>query len=193
MKRNFSKVLCLVLICSFVLSSLPQLFAGYYSQNDLINAIYSDLNSACNIVASGRAYTEIQNARPYLKHAQRLLKKQGVSHCFDHRLDRVIDNAKMEILWNNRHEALQRINLAMRLVENRNANTSSQNNRHRAPYHRNHSAGRTAAGAVIAAPVAVGLGALLVNIFRNFNWGQVSGTQTRVRMPNIPTSVVPMR
>ncbi len=193
MKRNFSKVLCLVLICSFVFSSLPQLFAGYYSQNDLINAIYSDLNSACNIVASGRAYTEIQNARPYLKHAQRLLKKQGVSHCFDHRLDRVIDNAKMEILWNNRHEALQRINLAMRLVENCNANACSQNNHYRTPHHRGHSAGRTAAGAVIAAPVAVGLGALLVNIFRNFNWGQVSGTSTRVRMPNIPSSIVPIR
>lgn len=193
MKRNFSKVLCLVLICSFVFSSLPQLFAGYYSQNDLINAIYSDLNSACNIVASGRAYTEIQNARPYLKHAQRLLKKQGVSHCFDHRLDRVIDNAKMEILWNNRHEALQRINLAMRLVENCNANACSQNNHHRTPHHRGHSAGRTAAGAVIAAPVAVGFGALLVNIFRNFNWGQVSGTSTRVRMPNIPSSIVPIR
>ncbi len=188
MKRNLSKVLCLVLICSFVFSSLPQLFAGYYSQNDLINGIYSDLNNACNIVASGRAYTEIQNARPYLKHAQRLLKKQGVAHCFDRRLDRVIDNAKMEILWNNRHEALERINLAMRLVENHSNSNCSQNS-----YNNGRSAGRTAAGAVIAAPVVVGFGALLVNIFRNFNWGQVSGTPTRVRMPNLPTSVVPMR
>ncbi len=189
MKRNFSKVLCLVIICSFVFSSLPQAFAGYYSQNDLINAIYSDLNNACSIVAGGRAYTEIQNARPYLKHARRLLKKQGVSHCFDRRLDRVIDNAKMEILWNNRNEALERINLAMRLVENRTGNGCSQRN----SYNNGRSNGRTAAGAIIAAPVAVGLGALLVNVFRNFNWGQVSGTSTRVRMPNIPGSVVPMR
>lgn len=164
--------------------------AGYYSQSDLVNGIYSDLNAACNIVASGRAYTEIQNARPYLSHAQRLLKKQGVSHCFERRLDRVIDSAKMEILWNNRHEALDSINRAMRIVEKSNNNSCSQNHH---SHHNGHSHGRTAAGALIAAPVAMGIGAVLVRIFRGFNWGQVSGTPTRVNMPNLPGSVIMVR
>lgn len=190
MKRNFSRVLCLLLACSFILSSFPQAMAGYYSQSDLVNGIYSDLNAACNIVASGRAYTEIQIARPYLKHAQRLLQKQGVSHCFERRLDRVIDNAKMEILWNNRQNALDNISMAMRIVENSNSNSCSQNNHSR---YNNNSHRRTAAGALIAAPVAIGLGTVLARFFRGFNWGQVSGTPTRVNMPNIPGSVIIMR
>ncbi len=194
MKRNFSKVLCMLLACSFVLSSFTQAFAGHYSHNNLVNTIYSDLNSACNIVSGGQSYTEIQNARPYLKHAQRLLSKQGVSNCFDRKLDRVIDNAKMEILWNNRREALDSISHAIRLVERINSNACSQNNGYQNNSYSNHSHRRSsAAGALIAAPVAVGLGAVLVNFFRGFNWGQVSGTPSRVAMPNLPGSVIRVR
>lgn len=185
MKRNFSKMLCLVLICSFIFSSLPGAEAGY---NNLVNAIYSDLNSASNIVCGGYAYTELQNARPYLSHAERLLNKNGVSACFDHRLRRVIDQAKMEILWNNRQDALDRINTAIRMVENGTRGNNQSTNNHTS-YR-----GRTAAGALIAAPVAIGIGAVLARFFRGFNWGQVSGgISTRINRPNLPGNIVVVR
>ncbi len=183
MKRNFSRVLCLMLISSFILSCFPAAEAGY-CHNNLINAIYSDLNSACNIVGSGYAYTELQNARPYLSHAQRLLNQNGVSRCFDHRLHRVIDKAKMEILWNNRQDALDRIHTAIRMIERVNTGNAGNQNH-------NSSFGRTAAGALIATPVAIGLGAVIARIFRGFNWGRVSGgTPTRINRPNLPGSII---
>ncbi len=183
MKRNFSKVICLMLISSFIFSFFPAAEAGY-CHNNLINAIYSDLNSASNIVCNGYAYTELQNARAYLSHAQRLLSKNGVSNCFDHRLNRVIDKAKMEILWNNRQDAQDRIHTAIRMVENVNTGNAGHQNH-------NGSFGRTAAGALIAAPVAISLGAVIARIFRGFNWGMVSGgTPTRINRPNLPGSII---
>ncbi len=195
MKPVFNRIVCVLLVCSFVFSFLPVASAGHYSHNDLVNAIYSDLNSACNIVASGRGYTETQNARPYLSHAQRLLKRHGGCNCFDSRLDRVIDNAKMEILWNNRHEALDRINIAIRMVENTCHRNCSANRGWSSRHNHTGSAIRRSAtaGAIIATPVAVGLGAVLVRFFRGFNWGQVSGTPTRVPRPNLPGSIINVR
>ncbi|NCB40169.1 MAG: hypothetical protein EOM80_15520 [Erysipelotrichia bacterium] len=187
MKRNFSKVLCMLLVCSFIFSFLPQAMAGNYNHNSLVNGIYSDLSTACNIVSCGRVYYEIQNARPYLKHAQRLLKKNGVLRCFSNKLDREIDDAKMEILWNNRQNAINHINLAMRIVESANTNECSRSSQNTRTSYR-----RSATGALIAAPVAVGLGTILVRFFRGFNWGQVSGTSTRIGRPNLPGSIVPV-
>ncbi|MBU1106638.1 MAG: hypothetical protein KKB51_08240 [Candidatus Riflebacteria bacterium] len=184
MKRNYSKVLSVLLICSFVLTSFSQVFAGDNGYSCL-NQIYSDLNTAYNIVNGGNFYTETQNARPYLSHAQKLLKRQPCARHLARSLDREIDKAKTEILWNNKHDAIARISCAIQMVENMNSRGtgSTQTNQHT-------NSSNSGAGSLIAAPVAIGLGAILVGIFKGFNWGY---SRTRVTPPRLPTSVVPVR
>jgi hypothetical protein len=182
MKPNFCRVLSVLLVCSFVFSSFSPVFAGNYQSNCPMNKIYSSLHTAYNIVKGGMLYTDIQNARPYLSHAQRQLKNLNCSRHHGRKLNREIDRAKTEILWNNRQDALARISCAIRMVENMHGQTSQAG-------HYNHNA-RSGAGILIAAPVAIGLGALLAGIFNGFNWG---GMNSRVTPPNMPGSVVPVR
>lgn len=183
MKRKYSKVLSVILLCSFVFSCFTQVYAGEGSCN-AINRAYTDLNTAYNIVNSGSFYTEIQNARPFLSHAERLLKRNACSSFNVRKITRVIDKAKSEILWNNRNEALGHIGCAMRMVEGM-GNSSNQGNQ---SYNNGHHTG-SAVGAIIAAPVAIGLGALFAGLFSG-NWGYI---RTRVSPPRLPTSVVPVR
>ncbi len=175
MKYNFNQVISVMLLCSVFLTSFAPLSANCQNNSNLINGIYSNLSTACNIVAGSRIYTDLQNARYYLNQAQRLLKKNCVAHYFDRNLNRTIEKAKTQILWNDRSDALEYINRAMRIVENgagkarqshtgNNASTSSFN------------------PAVVAVPAAIGLGALLARLF--------GGVSTRIPMPNIPGSVV---
>lgn len=190
MNRNFARVVSLFLVCSFVFSVCLPLSAGNCGLNNQINAVYSDLTTAADIVANGQIYIEIQNARPYLSHAQRLLKKHRISRFFDHKLDRVIDKAKTNILWNDRSDALGYINSAIRMVRaGAGSVCSGQSNGKNTVVNSVNGSG-AGAGALIAAPIAIGIGAVLVNIFRNFGWG---GFGTRIRMPGIPGSVVTVR
>jgi len=186
MKRNSSRILSIVLLCSFVLSSFTQVFA--YGNDCSVNRIYTDLNTAYNIVNSGSFYTEIQNARPYISHAQKLLKRMPCSSHQTRKLDRVMDKAKTEILWNNKNDALNKIGCAMRMVENLSGGNSSNQGGH---YYGNSNSSNSGAGAaLIAAPVAIGLGAILAGIFSGRNWGYI---RTRVSPPRLPTSIVPVR
>ncbi len=186
MKRNRSKVLSIILLCSFVFSSFAQVYAGE-GNCGVANRVYTDLNNAYNIVNSGQFYTDIQNARPFISHAQRLLKRQACSGYNVRKIDRILDKAKTEILWNNRHEAMSHISCAMRMVEGVSyGNSGSQGSQ---SYNNGYRAGSTAAGAIIAAPVAIGLGALFAGLFSG-NWGYI---RTRVSPPRLPTSVVPVR
>ncbi|HAE37388.1 MAG TPA: hypothetical protein DCG57_01980 [Candidatus Riflebacteria bacterium] len=186
MKRNYSKVLSIVLICSFVLSSFTQVFA--YGNDCSVNRIYNDLNNAYNIVNSGRLYTDIQNARPYISHAQKLLNRMPCSSHNTRKIDRVMDKAKTEILWNNKHDALNQIGCAMRMVENLSGSNSNSQGGH---YNGSSNSSNSGTGAaMIAAPVAIGIGAALVGLFSHFNWGY---TRTRVSPPRLPATIVPVR
>jgi len=164
-------------------SCFTQVIAG---EGYCLSNIYSSLNTAYNIVNSGSFYTEIQNARPYLKHAEKLMKRQACSRNKTRKISRIIDKAKTEILWNNREEALAHIAHAMNLVENM-GNCGCRGN---SSYDNGHRAGTVAAGAIIAAPVAIGIGALFAGLFNGFNWGYI---RTRVSPPRLPTTIVPVR
>jgi hypothetical protein len=187
MKRNFFRSLCIIMVAVFVLNSLTPAMAWWgddnYSYSELVNGIYSHLCSARNIVANSMVYMDTQNARWHLKKADKLLNKRDIDRYFDRRLDRVIDKAKMEILWNNKYEALGHINHAMYIVEGGSYNVPMQ----KGGSANSSASGSASTGAIVATAGAVGFGALLAGIFGGFNWG---GFSTNIPMPNVPGSAV---
>jgi hypothetical protein len=74
------------------------------------------------------------------------------------------------------------------MVENLSGSNSSSQGGH---YNGSSNSSNSGTGAaMIAAPVAIGIGAALVGLFRHFNWGY---TRTRVSPPRLPATIVPVR
>lgn len=176
-----------MLICSFVFSFSAELFAGGNVSSSHINSIYWNLSSACNIVSGSQIYTDLQNARYYLSQAQRLLRKNGTYKCFDHRLMRTIEKAKTQILWNDREDAVEYICRAMQIVENGAGSCPDNSNQGKSGNSYSSYSGNSgySTGAMIAAPVVIGFGALLASWFGGFG--------NRIPMHNVPNSVIRVR
>ncbi|MBP7633102.1 hypothetical protein KBA41_02950 [Candidatus Ozemobacteraceae bacterium] len=176
MKSLFRTVCCFVLIASLLFQAAPQVLAQSCDVYAVLNGAHAALEEARCAIACSTGYASLQVATRYLDQARSIVGNYTFAGCYRHLasdLRRGIDKAKVQILWNDRGDALEIVVRLLRTVERAQANPSA--------HARNN---RSAAGALVAAPVAAGLGALLWGLFRGWNWGQVStgiGTQLNNR------------
>ena len=162
MKRNI-RSLCCFLVVAMLLQVLPvqadQPCCPVYE--DVLNRIYAHLDEARGMLCNGCGFWNLQSA------TRRLAR----SHPFASRFPRLaseihhgIDKARTQVMWNDASDALRAVYRTMGKIERALANPGSNRG------------GDTSisTGALLAAPVAVGLGALLWGALRSWNWGMVS-------------------
>lgn len=172
MKSLFRTVCSFILIASLLFQAAPQALAQSCDVHAVLNYAHAALEEARCAIACSTGYMSLQSATRSLDQARNIVGNDAFAGCYRRLasdLRRGIDKAKVQILWNDRGDALEIVLRLLRTVEQAQANPAA--------HARNN---RSAAGALIAAPVAAGFGALLWGFFRGWNWGQVStgiGTQ----------------
>jgi len=174
-KSLFRTVCCFILIVSLLFQAAPQATAQSCDVYSVLNGAHAALEEARCAIACSTGYMSLQSATGYLDQAKRIVGNYAFAGCYSYLasdLRRGIDKAKVQILWNDRGDALEIVHRLLRTIESAQA--------HPAAHNRN----RSSAGALVAAPVVAGFGALLWGLFRGWNWGQVStgiGTQLNNR------------
>lgn len=173
MKAMVRKMWCLALVAALVLQVVPVAFARGCDVYAVLNGVRFNLERARCIVAHDGSWAALQGANPYLDQAKRLVNGHPFATCYRDlaaELRRGIEKAKVQILWNDEGDALEIINRLLGTVDRAQANPNAHVRR-----------SSSGAGALLAAPVFAGLGALLWGVFSHFNWGQVSGIGRQIR------------
>lgn len=167
MKSIFRTICCFALIASLLFQAAPQVMAQSCDVYGVLNGAHAALEEARCAISCSNGYMTLQAATRHLDYAGRLVGNYSFTSCYPRlasELRRGIDKAKVQILWNDRGDALEIVHRLLRTVERAQANPASHTGR----------SSSSGAGMLVAAPVAAGLGALLWGLFRGINWGQVS-------------------
>ncbi|HOY66553.1 MAG TPA: hypothetical protein PLP29_06665 [Candidatus Ozemobacteraceae bacterium] len=178
MKSLFRTGWCLVLIASLVFQAAPQVFAQSCDVYGILNQIHANLEAARCTIAHGGGYMALQAANRPLDNVKSIAGSYPFARCYPGlagEIRRGADKAKLQLLWHDEGDALEIVNRLLGTVERAQANPAG------------HAGGRSrsGAGALVAAPVAAGLGALLWGLFRGWNWGMVSNGGNGFQLSNI--------